>query len=212
MVLSKALTPVHTHKHSRILIATGSPCCKCHPTTTSVKLSSSNIHLLYHPEPPLFPPVIDVGTAGITIASRLAEDPTLSVAIIEAGGFYETDSGNVSTIPELAFSAPFLSTAVPYEPQPLVDWSPVSVPQVSRSITSNVRRLRDHRRWRIIERILVRMSAGQARLEMRVTDLRNCYPFVGRSCPLAAARSGTRRIRGYCLIPWGGPPKVSWSK
>lgn len=73
--------------------------------------------------------VVGGGTAGTTVAARLAEDPNLSVAIIEAGGFYEKDDGNYSVIPGLALSSPFLSTKVPYEPQPLVDWSLVTTPQ-----------------------------------------------------------------------------------
>lgn len=31
--------------------------------------------------------VVGGGTAGLTIAARLAEDPDVSVAVIEAGGF-----------------------------------------------------------------------------------------------------------------------------
>ena len=77
--------------------------------------------------------VVGGGTAGITVASRLAEDPTVSVAIIEAGGFYETDNGNYSVIPGLSLSSPFLSTTVPYQQQPLVDWNLVSVPQTGAS-------------------------------------------------------------------------------
>jgi len=74
--------------------------------------------------------VIGGGTAGITIASRLAEDPKVSVAIIEAGGFYEVDNGNYSVVPGLALSSPFLATTVPFPQQPLVDWGLVSVPQI----------------------------------------------------------------------------------
>ncbi len=73
--------------------------------------------------------MIGGGTAGITIASRLAEDPTVSVAIIEAGGFYETDNGNRSVVPGLSLSSPVLATTAVYQQQPLVDWSLVSVPQ-----------------------------------------------------------------------------------
>jgi choline dehydrogenase len=73
--------------------------------------------------------VVGGGTAGITIASRLAENSNLSVAIIEAGGFYEVDNGNFSIVPGLALSAPFLGTAVPFQPQPLVDWGLVSTVQ-----------------------------------------------------------------------------------
>lgn len=38
--------------------------------------------------------VIGGGTAGLTLAARLAEDPDVSVAVIEAGGFYQQDNGN----------------------------------------------------------------------------------------------------------------------
>jgi choline dehydrogenase-like flavoprotein len=38
--------------------------------------------------------VIGGGTAGLTIAARLAEDSDISVAVIEAGGFYQQDNGN----------------------------------------------------------------------------------------------------------------------
>jgi choline dehydrogenase len=38
--------------------------------------------------------VIGGGTAGLTIAARLAEDSDVSVAVIEAGGFYHQDNGN----------------------------------------------------------------------------------------------------------------------
>ncbi|KAL8808636.1 MAG: hypothetical protein Q9200_004165 [Gallowayella weberi] len=46
--------------------------------------------------------ILGGGTAGLTIASRLAANPQLSVAVIEAGGFYEIDNGNGSVIPALA--------------------------------------------------------------------------------------------------------------
>lgn len=38
--------------------------------------------------------VIGGGTAGLTIAARLAEDSDVSVAVIEAGGFYQQENGN----------------------------------------------------------------------------------------------------------------------
>ena len=38
--------------------------------------------------------VIGGGTGGLAIAARLAEDPSVSVAVIEAGGFYQQDNGN----------------------------------------------------------------------------------------------------------------------
>ena len=41
------------------------------------------------------------GTAGLALAVRLAE-ANLSVAVVEAGGFYETDNSNYSVVPGYA--------------------------------------------------------------------------------------------------------------
>lgn len=49
--------------------------------------------------------VVGGGTAGLTIARRLAANASFTVAVIEAGGFYELDNGNYSEIP--AFAAQF---------------------------------------------------------------------------------------------------------
>lgn len=45
--------------------------------------------------------VVGGGTAGLALAARLAEDTSLTVAVIEAGGFYEEDFGNNSVVPGL---------------------------------------------------------------------------------------------------------------
>ena len=63
--------------------------------------------------------VVGGGTAGLTIASRLAENGTNSVAVIEAGSLYELDNGNLSTIP--GYGSYWLGSA-PAERNPLVDW------------------------------------------------------------------------------------------
>lgn len=42
--------------------------------------------------------VVGGGTAGLALAVRLAE-ANLSVAVVEAGGFYETDNANLSVVP-----------------------------------------------------------------------------------------------------------------
>ncbi|RMD40865.1 hypothetical protein DV735_g4272, partial [Chaetothyriales sp. CBS 134920] len=70
--------------------------------------------------------VVGGGTAGLTIASRLAANPALSVAVIEAGGFYEQNNGNISQVP--AFAVQY-SSASPSSIQPFVDWGIVSLPQ-----------------------------------------------------------------------------------
>lgn len=70
--------------------------------------------------------VVGGGTAGLTIATRLAENHSLSVAVVEAGGFYEIDNGNLSIVP--AECVRFSSTD-PKDLQPLVDWGFITVPQ-----------------------------------------------------------------------------------
>ena len=70
--------------------------------------------------------VVGGGTAGLTIATRLASDPTISVAVIEAGGFYEIDNGNRSIVPGYAN---YYTGSDPKNYQPLVDWGFSTVPQ-----------------------------------------------------------------------------------
>lgn len=73
--------------------------------------------------------MIGGGTAGLAIASRLAEHA--SVAVIEAGGLYEQDNGNQSVIPYYALVMPVLATTETYPAQPLIDWDLVSTTQPS---------------------------------------------------------------------------------
>ena len=73
--------------------------------------------------------VVGGGTAGLTIATRLASDPAISVAVIEAGGFYEIDNGNRSTVPGYAN---YYTGSDPNNYQPLVDWGFTTIPQTVR--------------------------------------------------------------------------------
>ncbi|KAL8676375.1 MAG: hypothetical protein Q9186_007099 [Xanthomendoza sp. 1 TL-2023] len=70
--------------------------------------------------------IIGGGTAGLTIASRLSENPFLRVAVVEQGGFYEMDNGNLSTVP--AYCTYFAGTD-PDDINPLVDFGFVTQPQ-----------------------------------------------------------------------------------
>ena len=74
--------------------------------------------------------VVGGGTAGLAIAARLAEEPSNSVAVIEAGSFYEIGNGNLSQIPVYgpAFSGKSLADIAP-----LVDWAFDTTPQSVRS-------------------------------------------------------------------------------
>lgn len=71
--------------------------------------------------------MIGGGTAGLAIASRLSAVAT--VAVIEAGGFYEQDNGNLSTVPGYAQNIPFLDTTPSYARNSAMDWDYLSVPQ-----------------------------------------------------------------------------------
>ena len=61
--------------------------------------------------------VIGGGTAGLSIATRLAQDGRHSVAVVEAGGFYEYENGNHSVVPGYA---PYGYVGSPLNPS--VDW------------------------------------------------------------------------------------------
>ncbi|KAK7992145.1 hypothetical protein PG988_000939 [Apiospora saccharicola] len=69
--------------------------------------------------------VVGGGTAGLVVATRLAE-AAKSVAVIEAGGFYGADAGNLSTVPAYAV---FGAGASPDDVLPGVDWGFVTTPQ-----------------------------------------------------------------------------------
>lgn len=71
--------------------------------------------------------VLGGGNAGLTIATRLAE--TATVAVIEAGSFYEIDNGNRSQIP----AYDFFSTGKDKDDfNPLIDWGFQTTPQAVR--------------------------------------------------------------------------------
>jgi choline dehydrogenase len=70
--------------------------------------------------------VIGGGTAGLTIATRLAEQGAGTVAVIEAGGFYELNNGNLSQIP--AQDAFYVGTDLD-DWQPGIDWGFHTTPQ-----------------------------------------------------------------------------------
>ncbi|KAI0194222.1 hypothetical protein F4808DRAFT_474846 [Astrocystis sublimbata] len=70
--------------------------------------------------------VVGGGTAGLAVASRLSQQHTLRIGVIEAGSFYETTNGNLSEIP--AFDNWFSGKDV-NNWQPNIDWGFITEPQ-----------------------------------------------------------------------------------
>lgn len=72
--------------------------------------------------------VVGGGTAGLALAARLAENTSVTVAVIEAGGFYEIDNGNTSVVPGLGLVYDATTTLLT-NVYPSVDWGLDTTPQ-----------------------------------------------------------------------------------
>lgn len=73
--------------------------------------------------------IVGGGTAGLTLAARLAETKNYSVAVVEAGSFYDITNGNNSVVPLLdLLGIAFIDPSETFTPQPLMDWSLLSEP------------------------------------------------------------------------------------
>lgn len=70
--------------------------------------------------------VVGGGCAGLTIAGRLAENSSISVAVIEAGSFYQISNGNLSEVP--ATDIEYIGKART-DWQPAIDWGFITTPQ-----------------------------------------------------------------------------------
>ncbi|KAK3901807.1 hypothetical protein C8A05DRAFT_34503 [Staphylotrichum tortipilum] len=70
--------------------------------------------------------IVGGGTAGLAVAKRLAQNGSCSVAVIEAGGFYEIEAGNATEVPMYLFNYFFDNGKVK---NPLFDWYQYTVPQ-----------------------------------------------------------------------------------
>lgn len=69
--------------------------------------------------------IVGGGLAGSTVATRLIENTNATVAIIEAGSFYEISNGNWSQIPY--YSRQYVGAALE-DWQPQIDWGLITIP------------------------------------------------------------------------------------
>ncbi|KAL2842465.1 hypothetical protein BJX68DRAFT_278367 [Aspergillus pseudodeflectus] len=80
--------------------------------------------------------VVGGGTSGLAIAARLAENSGVSVAVVEAGGYYEMEGGFMSVIP--GFAAAAGTGTSPLDSLMMIDWNFNTLPLTE----GNDRRLR----------------------------------------------------------------------
>lgn len=78
--------------------------------------------------------IIGGGTSGLAIASRLAANASISVAVIEAGGLYEVDSPTL-LIPSLA--ATVATGADATDLSSLIDWGFITTSQAVSRVPFN---------------------------------------------------------------------------
>ncbi|KAI9704637.1 MAG: hypothetical protein M1820_005385 [Bogoriella megaspora] len=74
--------------------------------------------------------VVGGGNAGLTLATRLIQQTSGSVAVVEAGSFYEISNGNISQVPATNV---YFDGSASDDWQPMVDWGYQTTPQVGRN-------------------------------------------------------------------------------
>lgn len=71
--------------------------------------------------------IVGGGTAGLATASRLAAAPNVTVAVVEAGSFYEFDGGNRSQVP--GYGSTYLAFRALAKDYQLTDWDLITANQ-----------------------------------------------------------------------------------
>lgn len=71
--------------------------------------------------------VVGGGTAGLVMAARLSENPSISIAVVEAGGFYEQDP--TTSLLQIPLYDTLWTGKDPKDTNPAVDWGFVTTPQ-----------------------------------------------------------------------------------
>ncbi|CAO1606114.1 hypothetical protein XANCAGTX0491_009614 [Xanthoria calcicola] len=177
--------------------------------------------------------VIGGGTAGLVIAHRLAQNSTVSVAVIEAGDFYEFSNGNYSEVPAYAS---YFTGDDPAQKNPYLDWYHYTEPQPQ---LNNRRSLYDSGKviggtsgrnflWQVrtsLQRKILKTSRGSRdalrRWAEEVGDesyqFDNLLPFYQRSAQFSLPNNDQRpknATASYNSSDWsprGGPMHVGYS-
>lgn len=164
--------------------------------------------------------VVGGGTAGLTIARRLAESHT--VAVIEAGSFYELDNGNFTEIP--ADASNYLGKH-PLLANPLVDWRQMTTPQPGFDGAS-ILYPQGHTLGGSSARNIMWYQRGSKGSYQKWADLvgdqsfsfTNFLPYFKKSVQFSPLMDGERAANATPLYQksWfsntGGPLQVSWPK
>ena len=111
--------------------------------------------------------IVGGGNAGLTLATRLAQGQSGTVAVVEAGNFYEISNGNLSQVPATdgAFTGRSLT-----DWQPLIDWGYATTPQAVSTFPSR----------RVEAPSLIHTMVGRLR---RTNSLRSGQVSWGFLCP-----------------------------
>lgn len=168
--------------------------------------------------------IIGGGTAGLAIATRIAQNTSNSVAIIEAGGFYEVDNGNTSVVPRLGSYGTSTSITTLHD-SPTVDWEFETAPQAS------LNEIQAHY-WRgktlggssaLNNAVYQRGTIGSYQMwadavgdqsytfDALLPYFRKSVQFTPANAALRPQNASVLPVSGEAFSPSGGPLKVSYT-
>ncbi|XXG97428.1 hypothetical protein Hte_003729 [Hypoxylon texense] len=158
--------------------------------------------------------IIGGGTAGLTLAARLSEDLEVSVAVIEAGSYYQIKSPLVLSTP---FSGVGFSGTSPEDTHQGVDWSFVTAPQAG----ANDRQLH-YPRGKCLggcsgRNLMIYQRPDEGSLQQwadmigdQSFNYHNMLPYYQKSCNFTAPTDANVKYTSSAFETTGGPLHVSY--